>query len=314
MVILGLGSIGGIFLSGLIDSGAEIVVVTRGVKFQIISNDGVIVYSPEGSIENIPPDLFTLLDSESGLIPENIRKSCDIVIICGKSNDMPVLSKLAGDLLSDYGMVMSIQNGLGNSEYLSTKFGMNRVLTSTVTHGAWHSENSFHWEGRGTIKIGNLNSSPPSVLTSNFLKLLNKSNLSAVWSENINKDIWIKLLINIGINPLCAITGLKNGAILSDSSLWDQSRASMDEASQIAYSYGVDLYDVDFDYLLKDVVLLTSNNRCSMLQDVMANRPTEIDSLCGEIVNRGENLGIPTPLNSMLLTLVKGIENSSKID
>jgi 2-dehydropantoate 2-reductase len=51
-----------------------------------------------------------------------------------------------------------------------------------------------------------------------------------------------------------------------------------------------------------------------MLQDIMANRLTEIDSLCGEIITRGESLGIPTPLNLMLLTLIKGIENSSIIE
>jgi 2-dehydropantoate 2-reductase len=49
-----------------------------------------------------------------------------------------------------------------------------------------------------------------------------------------------------------------------------------------------------------------------MLQDVMAGRITEIDSLSGEVVRRGEELGIPTPLNQQLLTLVKGIEHSTK--
>ena len=53
---------------------------------------------------------------------------------------------------------------------------------------------------------------------------------------------------------------------------------------------------------------------CSMLQDIMAGRETEIDSLCGAVVMRGESEGIPTPCNAILHGLVKGIEKSSIID
>ena len=64
--------------------------------------------------------------------------------------------------------------------------------------------------------------------------------------------------------------------------------------------------------LLIEVVDSTSENRCSMLQDLMASRKTEIDSLCGYIISLGEGLGIPTPLNSMLMALIKGVEMSSQ--
>jgi len=314
VAILGLGSIGGIFLSSLVDSSADIIVVCRGIKSQLISNDGIILYAPEGTIDTIPADMFTLIDSELGPIPRTMRKSCDVAIICGKANSTTILAEMAYELLSDAGIVMSIQNGLGNSEYLCKKFGQRRVLGSTVTHGAWHSQNSFHWEGRGVVKMGNLEGGAPSKQESEFFKLLDNSNLSPIWSEDINKEIWIKLLINIAINPLCAITGLNNGAIKSIPLMWDQAVASMSEASQIATASGINISDVNFENLLDEIVTSTANNRCSMLQDIMANKPTEIETLCGEIVKRGESFGIPTPLNSMLLTLIEGIENSSNFE
>ena len=58
----------------------------------------------------------------------------------------------------------------------------------------------------------------------------------------------------------------------------------------------------------------TSENRVSMLQDIMAGKKTEIEVLCGAVVQRGEELGIPTPMNQMLLTLVRGIEDSVNYD
>lgn len=314
IAILGLGSIGGLFLSALVDSYADLVVGTRGIKLKQILEEGIAIHSPEGAIENIPSNYFELIDTENTSIPKELMHSCDIVLICGKSNSIPVLSELASKLLSDNGFVMGIQNGISHLDYLSDKFSQKKVLLSTVTHGVWHNKNVFYWEGRGIIKIGKLDDSKPSDLVLNFIKLLNESNLSPVWSNDIRKELWIKLLINIGINPICAITGLKNGAIKSTPNMWEQAISCMSEASHIAFASGIDMSGIDIENLLMDVVLSTANNRCSMLQDIMANRLTEIDSLCGEIITRGESLGIPTPLNLMLLTLIKGIENSSIIE
>jgi 2-dehydropantoate 2-reductase len=84
------------------------------------------------------------------------------------------------------------------------------------------------------------------------------------------------------------------------------------EAAQVASAEGVDLSDFDCFTELNRVLEATAANRCSMLQDVMAGRATEIDSLCGEVVRRGEEYGIATPLNQQLLTLVRGIEHSTK--
>jgi len=88
--------------------------------------------------------------------------------------------------------------------------------------------------------------------------------------------------------------------------------SAMLEAAAIARASGVILGDLDLEEHLRKVVEATSENRCSMLQDLMAGRATEIDSLCGAIVERGESLGIPTPVNQSLYALVKGVERSGE--
>ena len=89
---------------------------------------------------------------------------------------------------------------------------------------------------------------------------------------------------------------------------------AMREAAIVARASGVDLGDMKLEKYLREVVTISPDNRCSMLQDIMAGRPTEIDALCGAVVLRGEAEGIPTPCNAILHGLVKGIERSSKFD
>jgi len=314
IAILGIGSIGGMLLGTLADSGVELIAVSKGYMASQISERGLTLNTPEGTVEHFPSELFTVIDSESIPIPINLVNSCDFALICGKSHSTPILTQLASELLSKEGIAISLQNGLGHSEYLSKKIGQGNVLGCTITHGAWRDMNSVHWAGRGNIILGSLEGKSPSPKINDFISLLESSNLSPRWSEDIDKEIWIKLLINIAINPISAITGLRNGEILVRNDIWTQSCSTMLEASIIAKSSGIDVDYEDLIYKLKSVIKSTEKNRCSMLQDIMNGKKTEIDSLCGEIVSRGESLGIPTPLNSMLYAIIKGIEDNTKIE
>ena len=130
--------------------------------------------------------------------------------------------------------------------------------------------------------------------------------------KEIVKTIWSKLLLNVAINPVCAIAGVLNGEMLLHPQLFETGLAAMEEAARIATAEGIDLTDFDLSQSLEDLCRATADNRVSMLQDIMAGRETEIDSICGEVVKRGESLGIPTPRNQTLHALVKGIEKSTR--
>ena len=121
------------------------------------------------------------------------------------------------------------------------------------------------------------------------------------------------MLLNVAINPVCAIAGVLNGEMLLQPELFETGLAAMEEAGRIATAEGVDLTDFDLTQSLEDLCRATADNRVSMLQDIMAGRETEIDSICGEVVKRGEALGIPTPRNQTLHALVKGIEQSTRV-
>jgi 2-dehydropantoate 2-reductase len=314
IAIIGVGSIGGVILGALADTDADIVCVSKGRSASNLSDMGLVLHTPEGSIEVVPSERYLVVDSESGPLSEQIRGTCDIAIICGKTIDNPTLTEIASKVLTPEGCALTIQNGLGNAEALTHRIGRNRVFVGSITHAAWrNNEGVVHWVGRGGIDFGTLDGSV-NIQAENLLDMLNDADLNAVISDDIQQIIWKKLLINVAINPVCAIAGVRNGALLEINSLWQQSMQAMREAAIVARASGVDLGDIELETYLRDVVIISPDNRCSMLQDIMAGRPTEIDALCGAVVLRGESEGIPTPCNAILHGLVKGIENSFKFD
>lgn len=143
---------------------------------------------------------------------------------------------------------------------------------------------------------------------------LAEAHLEPDWSKDIQCTIWTKILLNVAINPVCSIAGVRNGALLEVPELWDQAFSAMLEAATVADASGVDLSDIDLEGTLRTVAGATAQNRCSMLQDVMAGRQTEIDELCGAVVSLGESVGVPTPRNAMLHALVRGIHISSSFE
>lgn len=161
--------------------------------------------------------------------------------------------------------------------------------------------------------MGSLDGESPDEITTSLMKALDDAALSPIWTPDISKAVWQKLLINIAINPICSISGVRNGALL-ENDLWEQSQEILQESLSVARASGINITGPEIQNLLIEVVEATSGNRCSMLQDLMAGRRTEIDSLCGYVIRMGESLGIPTPLNSMLRALVKGVEMSSHTD
>jgi 2-dehydropantoate 2-reductase len=114
--------------------------------------------------------------------------------------------------------------------------------------------------------------------------------------------------VNAGINPLTALTGLQNGFLLEIPALERLLEITCREGISVAKAADIALLDCDIIEKTKNVARLTAENRSSMLQDIEKGRRTEIDSINGKIVEVGKEHGVETPVNSVLLALIKGIE------
>ena len=316
VAVLGVGSIGGLIASRLARSGCEVLLCARGETAQALDAVGLLLDTPDGRTIALAPDRWTVYDTNQSEIPVEIQGWADYAILCGKSYDLPNLCKIADSVLSLNGIGLCLSNGIGHMEKLANFIGKHRVLGASTTHGAIRiGPGEVKWTSRGTIKIGafiNSDLEPVEPRVDRFISALDEAGLQPIWSEDIAKTIWIKLLLNVAINPVCAIAGIMNGEMLFHPELFETGLAAMEEAARIATAEGIDLSDFDLAQGLEDLCRATAENRVSMLQDIMAGRQTEIDSICGEVVKRGESLGIPTPRNQTLHALVKGIEQSTR--
>jgi 2-dehydropantoate 2-reductase len=122
---------------------------------------------------------------------------------------------------------------------------------------------------------------------------------------------WRKVIFNASTNPIGALTGLTHGRVCEQPQLRGLVSGLVDEGKAVAGAQGIEL-DADPEELIDHAAKreVAYDHKASMLQDVEARRPTEVDYLNGGIVRFGEEHGVPTPLNAAIWALVKGLERS----
>jgi 2-dehydropantoate 2-reductase len=116
--------------------------------------------------------------------------------------------------------------------------------------------------------------------------------------------------VNIGINALGALTRLPNGKLLEIKGLKNIMAGAINEAKKVAVMKNIKLSERDFIAIAQDVAEKTAENKNSMLQDILNNKPTEIDFMNGRILKYARDLGINVPINELLTLLIRGLERS----
>ena len=234
----------------------------------------------------------------------------DLIIIAVKSYDTKDAVKNIKPMLGESTLVLSLQNGLGNSEIISELTGQERTMGGITNQGATLLDTGrVRHAGRGETVFGRMDGKISAELRS-IRELFNKAGLEARISKDIKAILWSKLIINVAINALTAITRLNNGRLIE----FDTSRKileeAVNEAVKVAKKKRIKLIYDDPLSKAEAVCEATANNVSSMLQDVLKQRRTEIDFINAAVVRHAQSLGIPTPVNTVLTNLVKTIEAS----
>ncbi|MCD6401504.1 MAG: 2-dehydropantoate 2-reductase [Anaerolineales bacterium] len=228
--------------------------------------------------------------------------SAKVALVLVKSWQTKRAAEQLNTCLADDGVCITLQNGLGNDIILSSVLGKHRIIRGITTYGATIIEPGWiQLGGIGEIIIEKYPISPP------LYDLLQQTNLPYKISEDIEKDIWEKLLINATINPLTAILDIQNGDLLKFPYTKRILKSIITEVIQVAHTQNIN-FSPDKQYKrVMSVLEMTSHNRSSMLQDIDRHAPTEIETINGAIVRLGEAKHINTPVNQSLVDLVKTI-------
>lgn len=235
---------------------------------------------------------------------------CDLVIICVKSYSTEDACKEMKPFVSDQTSVLTLQNGIGNVQILNDYFGPEKVIAGITNHGVTLiGPGHVRHAGKGDTVIGRPGGKLSGTLR-NVAGILTRAGFETKISKDIDSVVWSKLIINVGINALTAITRLKNGQLLEYEESRELLRAAVQEAVRIVKRKRVKLIYDDPIQKVESVCKATSNNVSSMLQDVVNEKRTEIDFINGVIVRQGKALGIPVPVNDVLTSIVRTMEKS----
>lgn len=236
---------------------------------------------------------------------------CDLVIICVKSYDTESAASLLPSLIHQNTLVLTLQNGLGHVEVLKKVLPERQIAVGVTFHGVTLVKTGhIRHAGAGPTCIGSF--LPDKKVRRQLVKLaeiLAAAGLATEAVDNIQEIVWNKLMVNIGINALSALTRLKNGDLVKFPEIQNLMAMAITEALAVARGKGLRANPKTVEEA-KAACLATAKNRSSMLQDILNKKRTEIEAINGAVVKEGINLGIATPANEVLTLLVKGIEKS----
>jgi len=229
-----------------------------------------------------------------------------LVLVLVKSGETARAAPLAARLARIDGLVVTLQNGLGNAERLAAACGTDRVVQGVVTAGGnLVAPGHARAGGPGQVILGR--APETAARLADVAALLARAGLDVVVRDDIDAVVWLKLAVNCAINPLAALHGLPNGGLLDDADLSATLAAAAREVGAVAAARGIVLGADPAAYAL-DVARRTAANRSSMLQDVQRGAPTEVEAINGAVVREGARLGVPTPINARLLEAVRALD------
>ena len=309
--VIGAGGIGCYYAARLIQAGETVSLIARGEHLSAMQKQGLSVQ--HSSLEfNAPVVAYELETWFSDTKPDQV----DVVIVCLKAMQTAEFAKLLSDWfqlhkICNKPVVLSLQNGVENEKQLAAVLPKNVVLGGIARRIGAHIIRPGFVESVGPAQIilgmwPNHQQLDVGLLSrvNEITRCFNNALIPTEISEDINKELWRKLIINNGVNPLCALVGIETGVATKQDDLRVLIKGAMDEAAIAAKANGVELTSSDIDEMLQLITTFDSI-KPSMLIDREKGRPLEIDEICGVVIRGCEQLGFDAPYNRCISVLLR---------
>jgi len=309
VVIVGAGALGS-FVGGLLSTQTRVTLLGREAHLRAvrerelrISGLTELILHPEVAFS--PEEI-----KENGELPagegEKGMRRLFIFTVKGYDTERAVRDILP--ITDEESAFLTLQNGVGNEEVLRAHFPDERIIGGVTSHGITFQEpGQIIHAGKGETVIGAIRREGDP-LAKEVSELFTDAGIETRVTRNICGEVWAKLIVNAAINPITAITGLKNGQVPELPELAETVKGVVGEAEETARAAGIRLPGCNMLEKTFGVLRSTADNRSSMLQDILNGKRTEIDSINGAVVRYAERLGRDVPLNRTLTALVKAIE------
>ena len=294
VAVMGAGAVGCYFGAMLARAGHAVTLIGRPQHVEAVNRRGLYLDSKSFQ-EHVPMSAST--DAAA------VARS-DVVLFCVKSSDTEAAGRQIAPHLGEKTVLLTLQNGVDNAERLQAALPQEVipavVYVATEMAGAGHVKH----HGRGDLVIG------ASASSEAIAAQLIAAGVPVTVSDNANGELWVKLIVNCAYNAISAISRMPYGQMVEG----DGVPAVMDdvvmECLAVAKAAGV-IVPGDVRVSVPGIAGAMKEQFSSTAQDLMRGKPTEIDHLNGYVVRKGAALGVPTPVNRVLHSLVKLLESKA---
>jgi 2-dehydropantoate 2-reductase len=300
ILVAGAGAIGQWLGLKLLQTGQDVTLLARPRHVEAIRAGGLRVAGLTDAHAHI--QAVAELPTAPGAAPY------DCIVLTCKAHQTAELAEAVVPHLKADGVLVSLQNGLGNAEKLRRLLPRDRIAVALTSHGVTvEKPGLLRHAGQGATLIGPFTGADETAARVAYRVLL-QAGLEPEWQPVMRGYVWRKAIVNGGINPVGALHGVKNGGILKSSELRKLCLGLVGEAEGLARLLRVPLPPGDLQQLTITTLERTALNKCSMLQDVEARRPTEVEQLTGRLVRLARSMRAKMPLNDAIYARVKAVE------
>lgn len=292
IAVMGAGAVGCYYGGMLARAGNQVTLIGRPQHVAAIRRDGLLL-DTQSFREHVPLQAATDAAGVAG---------ARLVLCCVKSTDTEnAAAEMVPHLAAD-AIVLSLQNGVDNAQRLQARLG--REVQPAVVYVAAEMAGPGHVKhrGRGELVIG------PSAVSPELVALFTAAAVPVEVSDNVAGALWSKLILNCAYNALSAITRLPYGRLVQGAGVEDVMRDAVQECLAVASAEGISVPG-DVWEAVQRIARTMPDQLSSTAQDLARHKPSEIDYLNGHVLRRGMALGIATPVNRVLHTLVKLLES-----
>jgi 2-dehydropantoate 2-reductase len=292
VAVMGAGALGCYFGGMLARAGTAVTLIGRPQHVEAIRGGGLLLETQS---------FHARVPIEASVDPGAVR-GAGLVLFCVKSGDTETAGAAIAPHLEREALVLSLQNGVDNATRLQSL--LSQRVVSTVVYAATEMAGPGHvrHHGGGELLI------EPVEGAAEIVALFADAGVKVRVSDNVEGALWTKLALNCAYNALSAVSQLPYGKLVQGEGVQAVMRDVILECLAVAQAAGVRL-EGDVWEELQRIARTMPSQLSSTAQDLARGRRSEIDHLNGYLVRRGEALGVATPVNRVLHTVVKLLES-----
>lgn len=294
IAVMGAGAVGCYYGGMLARAGQAVTLIGRPLHVQAVQRDGLLLDTQAFQV-HVPMGANT--------DPAGIQ-GARLVLFCVKSTDTAAAARAIAPHLAPDTTVLSLQNGVDNAQQLQA--ALTQEVVPAVVYVATEMAGPGHVKhhGRGDLVIGASSSS------ADIAALFDKAGVPVRISDNVVGELWAKLIVNCAHNAISAISRMPYGRMVEGEGIPEVMEDVVAECLAVAKAAGVTVAG-DMTTSVPAIAKAMPLQFSSTAQDLMRGKPTEIDHLNGFVVRTGESLGVATPVNRVLHSLVKLLESNA---